>query len=432
MDLKAGSFVMTGFVRYINPVTRGETEVTAIGSDRGKKMMEFSIFSLIKELRARSKVRKNGDSKQPACRHKPVSLLSCKPISLLCLAMLAVMVCPVVSASSDSNSIRGAFSLSGFATGVGTRAMGMNGAFAAVSDDSWSAYWNPAGLTSSWYKELSFTRADLYDLDLITNNALNISAPETRTGAMSFGWTRLQYDFENWDEDVFIMSYAKTLIGKTNKRKNSRSSRFNVSLGVTLKYLRQSSKLDISRSLLPDVPEEVVDEGEEPEPLEPVYCKARGFGLDIGLLARIKAKDGRNRFSLGLAVQDAPTMIEWNSGDLENKEYVPYRYKVGCSFEPLPRLTVAFDVVGEKDITFKELHLGMEHWIFPVKYNIPISEKNLAIRGGIAKQLSASERMTYAAGLGIRWDSWQLDYAYLLDNNGLGDTRNRFSISVRF
>ena len=79
--------------------------------------------------------------------------------------------------------------------------MGMNGAFAAVSDDSSSAYWNPAGLTSSWYKEISFTRADLYDLDLITNNVLSISAPETRGGAISFGWNQLRYDFESWREE---------------------------------------------------------------------------------------------------------------------------------------------------------------------------------------------------------------------------------------
>jgi hypothetical protein len=40
--------------------------------------------------------------------------------------------------------------------------------------------------------------------------------------------------------------------------------------------------------------------------------------------------------------------------------------------------------------------------------------------------------MTFTGGLGIRWNSWQLDYAYLMDSDGLGDTRNRFSVSVRF
>lgn len=341
-------------------------------------------------------------------RKSKIACIFCLVYFVLCLA-----ICPV--AKSDS-SIRGAFALSGFATGVGTRAMGMNGAFTAVSDDSSSVYWNPAGLTSSWYKELSFTRADLHDLDLITNNALNISAPETDSGAMSFSWSRLDYDFESWAEDVFLISYAKTLVGPIG----SAGKGFSLSGGITFKYLRQTSELNIAF------------ESVEDEVVEPIFADAKGIGLDIGFLARMRAKDGRNRLSIGIAVQDIPTRVRWNSGELETEEYVPYRYKIGCSMEPLPRLTFAFDVVGEQEANLKEIHFGMEHWILPVKKTFPVSEKNLAIRGGIAKQLSASERITFAAGLGIRWASWQLDYAYLIDSSGLGDTRNRFSVSVRF
>lgn len=343
-----------------------------------------------------------------------------KTVCIFCFVycILCLAICPVAKPSS---SMRGAFSVSGFSTGVGTRAMGMNGAFAAISDDSSSAYWNPAGLVSSWYKELSFTRANLYDLDLIVNNALNMSAPETSRGAMSFSWTRLDYDFESWNEDVFLLSYAKTLFGRSDQDDpGSFNAGFSLSCGFTFKYLRQSSELDMS----PIADEESL--------AEPIFCKAKGMGLDVGLLARIRARDGRNRFSIGIAVQDVPTVIKWNSDELETEEYLPYRYKAGCSLEPLPRLTVAFDVVGEKNEAFKELHFGMEHWVFPIKRTFPVSEKNLAIRGGIAKQLSASKRMTFAGGLGIRWASWQLDYAYLMDSGGLGDTRNRFSVSVRF
>ncbi len=346
---------------------------------------------------------------------------------MLWFGILGFALCPVAEPNS---SIRGAFSFSGFATGIGTRAMGMNGAFSAVSDDSSSAYWNPAGLTSSWYKELSFTRANLYDLDLITSNTLNMSAPETTAGAISFSWTRLQFDFESWNEEVFLLSYARTLYGTavaTASASQTKRSGFSLSLGATLKYLRQTSDLKL-------MPVSAIDsEGsDENQIIEPVFCEAKGVGLDIGLLARIGAKDGRNRLTIGIAVQDIPTVIKWNSGDLETKENLPYRYKAGCSFEPLPRLTAAFDLVGEQNVNLKELHFGIEHWIFPTKRSFPISEKNLAIRGGVAKQLSASKRMTFAGGVGIRWAAWQLDYAYLMDSNGLGDTRNRFSISVRF
>ena len=388
---------------------------------------------------------KTQDSGLKTQDHRVLRLTSYVLCLASCFLFLALVLC---SAAESDSSIRGAFSFSGFATGVGTRAMGMNGAFAAVSDDSSSAYWNPAGLTLSKYKELSFTRADLYDLDLITSNALNISAPEITSGAMSFGWTRLSYDFESWHEDVFLISYAKTILGGNSTRSTrtgrKKQSAFSLSCGATLKYLRQTSKLEISPfGGLGDPDIDAVVSGDDSdtsvasqsEDIPSVFCKSKGMGLDLGVLARIRAKDGRNRFSIGIAVQDAPTVIRWNSGDLETEEYIPYRYKAGCSLEPLPRLTIAFDAVGEENVKLKELHFGVEHWIFPITAaapGLPISEKNLAIRGGIAKQLSASKRITFAGGLGIRWSSWQLDYAYLMDSSGLGDTRSRFSVSVRF
>jgi hypothetical protein len=37
---------------------------------------------------------------------------------------------------------------------VGTRAMGMGGAFVAVADDATAAYWNPAGLTTGAFFSL--------------------------------------------------------------------------------------------------------------------------------------------------------------------------------------------------------------------------------------------------------------------------------------
>ena len=353
----------------------------------------------------------------------PVHRRICVSIVLaLCAGLVAY--CPI---AEPSTSVRGAFSFEGFATGVGTRAMGMNGAFAAVSDDSSSAYWNPAGLASSWYKELSFARADLYDLDLITSNTVNISAPEISSGAMSFSWTRLNFDFESWREEVFLISYAKTLVGRSG---SERSSAFSLSCGATFKYLRQTSDLDIGPAL--GVGAQLESDTGTGAGIEPVFAEAKGMGLDVGLLARVRAEDGRNRFSIGISAQDIPTVIRWNSDGLETEEYLPYRYKVGCSLEPIPRLTIALDLAGEEQVTLKEVHLGMEHWIFPVQRSFPVSEKNIAIRGGVAKQLSASERTTFAGGLGIRWAAWQLDYAYLMDNNGLGDTSNRFSVSVRF
>jgi tetratricopeptide (TPR) repeat protein len=47
--------------------------------------------------------------------------------------------------------------------GVGARALGMGGAFFAISDDATASYWNPAGLTLIERKELSFMQAQMFE-----------------------------------------------------------------------------------------------------------------------------------------------------------------------------------------------------------------------------------------------------------------------------
>ena len=334
-----------------------------------------------------------------------------------------VILILLVTYPTYANSTKGAFAFTGFGNGAGTRAMGMNGAYTAISDDSSAIFWNPAGLSSTYFKELSLSYANLYDIDLITNSVINMSYPETENSkvAVALGWNRLQFDFESWAEEAFVVSFAKTLYKRSNvKVQSSNVGRetldderplFLVSCGATLKYLRQSSKLDITSLETPNT-----------------FCSARGVGLDAGLMAHVKAKDGRNLISAGIAAQDIPTVIEWNS---ETIEYMPVRYTIGLSSQLLPLFTVALDFEGEQYDLIKSFRLGVEHWFLPIYTELPISEKNFAIRGGMANELDSS-RLSFAGGFGIRWSAWQLDYAYLMDNNGLGNTRSRFTVSVRF
>lgn len=57
---------------------------------------------------------------------------------ILVLVAAACLMTQSISAANYSNEI--------MAIGVGARALGMGGAFAAVADDSTAVYWNPAGI----------------------------------------------------------------------------------------------------------------------------------------------------------------------------------------------------------------------------------------------------------------------------------------------
>ncbi len=308
---------------------------------------------------------------------------------ILLITFISTSLCYSADFDSHSSTFRGSFTFSGFAAGVGTRAMGMNGAFVAVSDDSTAPFWNTSGLAVIGYKELSTMYTDLYGLGLIRTNAVGISFPDIGSGATAVNWIQLRYDLESWREQAFIGSYAKRMTSFS-------------AFGLNVKHFRQSSNI-------------VTTEGNT--------TNARGWGLDAGLIVRL-GKRGR----FGITVQDAYSIINLSSGE---KDRMPINYRSGFAYYPLSRLVGAVDVIGEEHIPIKSVHVGGEYWIAKNDLVPPINEKNLAIRGGVAKEFIGKQRMTYAGGISIRVSSWQFDYAYLADNDGLGDT-HRFSTSVRF
>ena len=283
-----------------------------------------------------------------------------------------------------ASTFRGSFTFTGFAASIGTRAMGMNGAFVAVSDDATAPYWNASGLATIGYKELFTMYTDLYGLGLIRTNAVGISFPDTGNGATAVNWIQLRYDLEAWREQAFIGSYAKRLTSFS-------------AFGLNVKHLRQSSNIELS--------------------------SATGWSVDAGLIVRL-GKRGR----CGIAVQDAYSIINIESGE---KDRMPINYRAGLAYYPFSRLVGAVEVIGEEHLPIKSVHVGGEYWLAKIDLVTPIDEKNVAVRGGIAKELIGKKRMTYAGGLSARVSSWQFDYAYLADNEGLGDT-HRFSASVRF
>jgi len=64
--------------------------------------------------------------------------------------------------------------------GVGARALGMGGAFFAISDDATASYWNPAGLTLIERKELSFMQAQMFEQTSL--NFIGLAFPTASRG----------------------------------------------------------------------------------------------------------------------------------------------------------------------------------------------------------------------------------------------------------
>ena len=76
---------------------------------------------------------------------------------------------------------------------VGTRPLGMGGAFIAVADDGNTITWNPAGLPRLRRKEFTSSYADLYAMD-ITHSYIGIVWPFGDRIAVGFDWANVGFD----------------------------------------------------------------------------------------------------------------------------------------------------------------------------------------------------------------------------------------------
>ena len=76
---------------------------------------------------------------------------------------------------------------------VGTRPLGMGGAFMAVADDGNTITWNPAGLPRLRRKEFNSTYADLYGMG-ISHSYIGIVWPFSDRLALGMDWASLGFD----------------------------------------------------------------------------------------------------------------------------------------------------------------------------------------------------------------------------------------------
>lgn len=298
-----------------------------------------------------------------------MSLLEKKSLALICLFFLVGLSYPALA--SDA----GAF----LRIGVGARALGMGGAFVALADDATASYWNPAGLVQLKQKEVAAMYTDQFGLDL-GYSFLAYSSPLKRQRGIALSWIHLSSGkiprvelgpggrpevigyFED-TEDALLISYSKRLSPR-------------ISLGANLK----------------GVFHKLMDES------------ASGWGLDLAALYRPPIKN----LSLGLALKDLGTTLNWTTG--ENDSF-PLRTLAGLAYRPFKKLTLCFDTHMREDRS-SETHLGAEYQITP-QFALRIGESN--------------DNLT--AGVGFIIARLELDYAYL--SHELGDS-HRFSLAMRF
>ena len=275
---------------------------------------------------------------------------------------------------------------------VGTRPIGMGGAFVAVADDGNAVHLNPAGISLIQQYRLNGMRADLFDsggLDFsgLNQNYVSTVLPVTKNFAFGFDWLNIGFD----DDELGF---------KENQFNLALSYNINpmLALGMNGKYISVSTGLDGAEI------DTAVGFGFDTGFLFfPRFLPTVGDKLQVGLMIQDIAGNRTDGIFGGTSIRHDFTGLPPIDAETEHDETIlPTHYKFGIAYniikEPQRNWLVALDVDDR-------LHLGTEYLPFPT----------VAIRGGLQIDLSdAGESPTYALGGTLDYKALAFNYAYEL------------------
>lgn len=293
-------------------------------------------------------------------------------------------------------------------TGVGARAIGMGGAFVAISDDSTAVYWNPAGLGLLKKRSLTIMHALPYwnPTDMGTHQYFSLCYPTT-SGNFGGSLNFFRIGDIEYTEEVFG---GFEFLGKTDTDTEWALS-FSYGLGL---------------------PDHSFNDGGEPKVFlgttgrfmgqRLMGLSATGSGADLGIIMPIKIKNGLfETLKLGY-------ILKYNSSRSwsENDEYIEpatMGWQLGASLGfnniinlPSEKLkaTLALSVIKTSENSPKAIAAGIE---------LKILEVILARLGGQLKEYNNS--LTF--GLGFVFPYSQLDYALAFEKMA---TRHQMSLNI--
>lgn len=247
-----------------------------------------------------------------------------------------------------------------FSFGAGARAMAMGGSFVSIADDASAIYYNPAGLASLDYHEISFMHADLFEGTIYNYGvwAYPVSAADgVGIAFLRIGTDDIMRRIGGFDAGKFDFSTSQALL--TYGRRFGRR----LSIGATFKAVNQS---------LDNLSDWTV-------------------GGDVGATMRL-----HHYFSLGVVARD---VLQPELKLDATAEPIPRSLAVGMAMREFPLIshtTMTASVEAEKiDSRDFKLHVGGEMSFYGT----------YMLRAGV-------DRSKATLGAGLRAGPLKIDYAY--------------------
>ncbi len=281
------------------------------------------------------------------------------------------------------------------AIGVGARALGMGGAYVAISNDVTSGYYNPAGLANLNYPQIALMHAEQFG-NLVNYDYASVAIPFGTDMSFGISAMRLAVDGIPDTRDALVIRNTTTRLSDITDPR----------AGINPELVKEFSDQDWAFYLtFAKRHAEDFYYGVNVKIIKRDIAEysAFGVGFDIGALY-----SPFENFFLGANLQDiTTTLVAWNTG---RNELITPTAKIGTAYmvEVLGgKLTPALDL----DVRFENRRFASNFNIGPVSFDMhtgfEFNFKNLfAVRAGY------NDVKQFTLGTGVKLPKLNIDYSF--------------------
>ncbi|MCX8057197.1 MAG: PorV/PorQ family protein [Ignavibacteria bacterium] len=321
-----------------------------------------------------------------------------KKIIILIPLIFLILICHAFSQIGASLTKTGTTAAQFLKIGIGSRALGMGGAFVASSNDVSAIYWNPAGIALIENREAAFNHVD-WLMDVSFDHA---------SFAMNFG------DFGTVGAFVGVMSMGEMLVRTVEKPEGTGEYFGAGAMTIGLSYARNLTQ-DFAIGFNAKYIREFI-----------WHEIAQGFALDIGTLYRLQFLNETrlaasiSNFGTKMKLSGRDLLVLTNTGpggaNIINTEHqvdeydLPLLFRIGVAVDAIKseqmRLTIETNAIHPNDNT-EYLNTGFEYaW-----------NEKIFIRAGYKSlfERDSEQGLTWGLGLNYRlvdFVNLKFDYAY--------------------
>jgi hypothetical protein len=302
------------------------------------------------------------------------------------------------------------------AIGVGARALGMGGAYAAVANDVTSGYYNPAGLANLNYPQIALMHAEQFG-NLVNYDYAAVAIPYGTDMSFGISAMRLAVDGIPDTREALVIRNTSTRISDINDPR----------AGINPEMVKEFSDQDWAFYLtFAKRHTEDFYYGASVKIIKRNIAEfgAWGIGFDVGAIY----SPIENLF-VGANIQDVTTtLIAWDTG---RNELVSPTAKIGAAYmlDFLGgKVTPAFDL----DIRFENRKFASNFNIGPVSFDMHAGlEYNF--RNMFAVRAGYNDVKQFTLGAGVKLPKLNIDYSFARFNyskNERLDDTHRISIML--